>query len=375
MCVLAYDQSIQTSGTLWFDLLVGSIVEADYAETDAQGRYTLVVPPNRSYVIHLWDCIDGFYEYEWYLDRNAATSADPVPLGNGTVRVLSPVAFLPSGAIAGQVTDAGTGNPLEGIEVWTTDWSGYWLWWYGITDSDGMYYLQGLRGGSSHRVEFWDPNEDYQLEWWGDQSAIGTADPVTVHSGFYLPDLDAALDVDQGTFTDDNSSVFEDDIEWLAASGITRGCNPPVNDEYCPDRYVTRGQMAAFLTRALGLFVRLDDPFWDDDTSIFEADIEKLAAAGITRGCNPPLNDQFCPDRYVTRGQMAAFLTRALGYTDDGGGDLFRDDDGSVFERDIDCLGTAGVTRGCNPPVNDEYCPDRYVTRGQMAAFLHRALG
>ena len=100
-----------------------------------------------------------------------------------------------------------------------------------------------------------------------------------------------------------------------------------------------------------------------------------LAAAGITHGCNPPVNDRYCPDWYVNRGQMAAFLVRALGYTDAGGGDLFTDDDTSVFEGDIDRLGTAAVTRGCNPPVNDMYCPDRYVTRGQMAAFLHRALG
>src|SRR5690554_7737406 len=26
-----------------------------------------------------------------------------------------------------------------------------------------------------------------------------------------------------GTFVDDNGSIFEDDIEWLAARGITRG--------------------------------------------------------------------------------------------------------------------------------------------------------
>ena len=85
-------------------------------------------------------------------------------------------------------------------------------------------------------------------------------------------------------------------------------------------RNVTRGQMAAFLTRALGLTERLDNPFVDDDDSIFEADIERLAAAGITKGCNPPTNDRFCPDGTVTRGQMAAFLVRALKYTDDGGG-------------------------------------------------------
>ena len=178
-----------------------------------------------------------------------------------------------------------------------------------------------------------------------------------------------------GTFSDDDGSVFEADIEWMADAGITKGCNPPSNSLFCPDSVVTRGQMAAFLVRALGLTDRLDDPFTDDDGSIFEADIERLATAGITKGCNPPVNDRFCPDSKVTREQMAAFLVRALGYTDAGGSNLFVDDDTSIFEADIDRLATAGVTKGCNPPVNDRFCPTGYVTRGQMAAFLHRALG
>jgi hypothetical protein len=46
--------------------------------------------------------------------------------------------------------------------------------------------------------------------------------------------------------------------------------------------------------------------------SVFAGDIEKVAAAGVTRGCNPPVNDRYCPDDFVTRGQMAAFLSRAL---------------------------------------------------------------
>ena len=115
--------------------------------------------------------------------------------------------------------------------------------------------------------------------------------------------------------------------------------------------------------------------FVDDDGLLFELDIEWMAWEGITKGCNPPENDRFCPGDDVSRGQMAAFLVRAMGYTDDGGGDIFVDDDDSVFEADIDKLATAGVTKGCNPPENDRYCPTGVVTRGQMAAFLHRALG
>lgn len=177
-----------------------------------------------------------------------------------------------------------------------------------------------------------------------------------------------------GTFVDDDSSVHEGYIEAISAQGITRGCNPPDNDRYCPEDPVTRGQMAAFLSRALELEPSEEDHFEDDTGSVFEGDINALAEAEITIGCNPPDNDRFCPDDLVTRGQMAAFLVRGFGYTDAGEGDEFVDDNTSVFEEDIESLATAEVTTGCNPPENDRFCPREPVTRAQMASFLGRAL-
>ncbi len=132
--------------------------------------------------------------------------------------------------------------------------------------------------------------------------------------------------------------------------------------------------MASFLVRALGLPAAETDHFTDDSGSVHEGDINALAEAGITKGCNPPDNTLYCPGRSVTRGEMAAFLVRAFGYTDPGDGDLFTDDDGSVFESDIDRLAVAGVTKGCNPPDNTRFCPNEPVTREQMASFLARAL-
>ncbi len=176
------------------------------------------------------------------------------------------------------------------------------------------------------------------------------------------------IDPDYDPFDDDNGSIFEDDIEWLSLSGITSGCGTRI---FCPKLTVTRGQMAAFLNRAFNLPPATQDYFTDDDTSIFEDDINRLAQSGITKGCG---TTTFCPTGNVTRGQMAAFLVRAFGYTDDGGGDLFDDDDTSIFEGDIDKLATAGVTLGCNPPANTNFCPLGNVTREQMAAFLRRAL-
>ena len=171
------------------------------------------------------------------------------------------------------------------------------------------------------------------------------------------------------------SNTFVDDIVWLAEHDITRSCNPPHNSLFCPQARVTRGQMAAFLVRARGYSEGEGaNLFVDDNGSIFEVDIDKLGTAGVTRGCNPPVNNRYCPDGHVTRGQMAAFLVRAFGLPDLGMSDLFVDDNDSIFEADIDKLGATGVSRGCNPPVNDRFCPDDYVTRQQMAAFIRRAV-
>ena len=175
-------------------------------------------------------------------------------------------------------------------------------------------------------------------------------------------------------FDDVADSVFLGDILWLAESEITKGCD---DTSFCPTAYVTRGQMAAFLARALGYTdPGAGDLFEDDDGSIFEPSIDRLAAAGVTKGCNPAEgNTNFCPHDYVTRGQMAAFLVRALELTDQNPEIDFVDDDGSLFEDAIEKLATAGITKGCNPPENTSFCPQERVTRQQMAAFLNRALG
>jgi hypothetical protein len=114
-----------------------------------------------------------------------------------------------------------------------------------------------------------------------------------------------------GSFVDDDDSVHQTDIEAIAAAGITKGCNPPANDRFCPEEPVTRAQMASFLARALDLPLATAGAFSDVGDSVHSDDIARLAGAGITRGCNPPANDRFCPEEPVTRAQMASFLVRA----------------------------------------------------------------
>ena len=52
-----------------------------------------------------------------------------------------------------------------------------------------------------------------------------------------------------------NSHTFHTAIDFMATNGITQGCNPPANTNYCPDDPVTRGQMAGFLKRFHDTFI------------------------------------------------------------------------------------------------------------------------
>jgi hypothetical protein len=184
-----------------------------------------------------------------------------------------------------------------------------------------------------------------------------------------------ALAVWSGTFSDDDASVHQDNIEKIFARGITVGCNPPANDRFCPDRNITRGEMAAFIARALPLGATSGTPGYGDvDGHLFEVAVDKLQTAGIAFGCNPPDNDSFCPDRPLTRDEMAELLVRAFGYENPEATDFFTDDTGNPFEESINKLAAAGITVGCNPPDNDRYCADRQLTRAEMATFFVRSL-
>ena len=74
--------------------------------------------------------------------------------------------------------------------------------------------------------------------------------------------------------------------------------------------------MASFIVRGFGYSVGAGtNPFWDDDGSIHEADIDRLATVGITKGCDPADLGRYCPADPLLRGQMATFLGRALELT------------------------------------------------------------
>jgi stage II sporulation protein D len=108
-----------------------------------------------------------------------------------------------------------------------------------------------------------------------------------------------------------------------------------------------------------------------DDVSAghrFAGEVLGLSELGITSGCTAL---SFCPERSVTRAEMAAFLVRALALPPAGGLAPFADVDGHALEAEIAALHASGITSGCTAL---SFCPERPVTRAEMAAFLIRSL-
>jgi hypothetical protein len=171
--------------------------------------------------------------------------------------------------------------------------------------------------------------------------------------------------VTSASFRDVSGGSHATNIQRLYDAGITTGCNAT---SYCPDSTVTRAQMGTFLARSAKLMPSSSDPFRDlGRAPLHRANISALADRGITGGCDA---HNFCPDRAVTRAQMATFLANSLGLEHKSGSTFSDVKSTNVHAGAINAIADAGITLGCSP---GRYCPDQRVTRAEMASFLVRA--
>jgi tRNA A-37 threonylcarbamoyl transferase component Bud32 len=170
-------------------------------------------------------------------------------------------------------------------------------------------------------------------------------------------------------------------IEALYAAKITGGCSTnPIS--FCPEKTVTRAEMAIFLLRgkygagytpppATGkVFADVPKTHWA------AAWIEKLYADGITTGCGVnPL--KFCPNNEVTRAALAVYILRVkygTKYVPPEAGHFFTDvpmEGKEWMEPWIDQLYREVSAAACGTdPLT--FCPERPATRAETAEFFVR---
>ena len=166
-------------------------------------------------------------------------------------------------------------------------------------------------------------------------------------------------------------AYFAEPVAQLKNRGIFEGTL--CGDGFCPSDPIDRKTVAVWVVRMLDG----EDPpavsesrFDDVDSAGFHARfIERMAVLGVTRGCGD--GSGFCPDRHMTRAEMAVFLSRAYSLGD-GPDPAFSDVPADAwYAADVARLANAGITVGCGD--GTRFCPGRDTTRAQMATFLHRA--
>lgn len=190
----------------------------------------------------------------------------------------------------------------------------------------------------------------------------------------------AALETTPGGQTDTGFVDVEDgphaeDIRFIVDRGLTIGCDAE-GPRYCPDRDVTRAEIAILLARALDLDITLPyrGVFTDVPQSApYAPHVEVIGVLGLS---DTGIGEPYRPNDPLLRSEVATFLQKSfrLNSPDETITPSFSDiaPDASYMEA-VEAVLNAGITRGCgtDPPL---YCPEDTVRRDTMASFLARTL-
>jgi hypothetical protein len=110
--------------------------------------------------------------------------------------------------------------------------------------------------------------------------------------------------------------------------------------------------------------------FGDVEAGRFYASaVQWMVEGDITTGTSPTC---FSPDDLVTRGQAAAFIWRMEGRPLGSPPHGFTDVAAEWQQDPVSWMKATGITTGTSPAT---YSPDRSLTRGELAALLHRLAG
>ena len=153
---------------------------------------------------------------------------------------------------------------------------------------------------------------------------------------------------------------------------ITNGTDA-AGTRFSPNMGCTRGQVVAFLWRAMGQPEPAGgtNPFTDvEETDYYYKAVLWAVEQGITTGTGP---DTFSPDMVCSRGQIVTFLYRTEGAPRlEEGANPFADVDASAYYHDAVLWAVdIGVTNGTNA-AGTLFSPEATCTRAQIVTFLYR---
>ncbi|WP_313133515.1 S-layer homology domain-containing protein [Anaerocolumna sp.] len=179
--------------------------------------------------------------------------------------------------------------------------------------------------------------------------------------------------VPSAKFTDISSHWAKDSIDYVVGRGLLSGTSDTF---FAPNTAMTRGMLVTALGRLAGVDVKTytTNSFTDVKAdSAFCPYIEWAYKKGIIQGIG---NNQFAPDRAVTREEIAvifANFAKATGYTlpVTRTATTYADASsiGSTYETAVTAMQQAGIMMG---GTNNQFNPKSSATRAEVSSMLHR---
>lgn len=176
----------------------------------------------------------------------------------------------------------------------------------------------------------------------------------------------------QTGFADVNSSdYFAPAVQWAVGNGITSGVS---DRSFAPSAPCTRAQITTFLWRAAGsprpsLFAR--NRFSDVHSSdYYYSAVLWAQSRGIASGVT---KTSFAPNKTCTRAEAVTLLWRYRGSPNVTVSSAFSDVPGGAwYAKAVSWAAANGITSGVSA---GRFGPNETCTRGQIIAFLYRAIG
>lgn len=224
--------------------------------------------------------------------------------------VFAPQALaVEGGTIAGEVKDALTSDPIEGIEVCAYDFEGEHLFAEcATTGSHGEYVMPGLPAGE-YLVEFYSPPSralDYVTQYYNGQTSFSKATLVPLASGGAASGIDAELH-EGGQIAGEVTDATTDAAIEGALVCVFTGSGAPAGFEIgeCTEtdaegEYVIRGLAPGEYEVGFNNGSSYVIQYYEGRSLLSEAQTVSVAAGAVTRGVNAALVRRSSPPADTT---------------------------------------------------------------------------
>jgi hypothetical protein len=178
---------------------------AGCAYTAADGTYSIGPLEGGDYKIEFWPAPSGqILAFQFYDHEDRWSEADVLTVAEGETKAGVDADLAPGARIAGRVSSAASGLPLEEIRVCSIDAFGGGLLTCSWTNSNGDYLMRHLTAGvykvvfsidlgEWFGVEGFDEDDGFPTEFWNDQTTLASAYSIPLASGGIVQGIDAQL--------------------------------------------------------------------------------------------------------------------------------------------------------------------------------------